>query len=81
MRIAKTDIIGQNLLIISEIWLIQIAKKRLLWISQIWVITSAKTNLFTSEKYFVLMRSVKFIWFNSENIVSLVNQWKGKSLN
>ena len=40
----------QNLLIISEILLIQIAKKRLLQISQISLIISVKINWFNSEK-------------------------------
>ena len=72
--------ISQNLLINSKIWLIQIAKKTLLWISQILLLISAKINCFISGKYFSLIRTVKINWFKIENIFSLVNQWKGKSL-
>ena len=57
--------ISQNLLIIGEIRLIQIAEKRLLWISQIWLITSVKISWFNSEKYFSIHESVKINWFNS----------------
>ena len=48
-----------NPLIISEIWLIQIAKKRLLWISRISMITSVKMNWFNSEKYCFTDKSVE----------------------
>ena len=41
-----------SLLIVSEIWLIQIVKKRLLRISQFSLITSVKSNWFNSGKYF-----------------------------
>ena len=43
------------LVIICEIWLIQIAEIRLLCSSQNSLIQSAKTNWFDSEKYFSQM--------------------------
>ena len=52
--------VSKNLLIISEIGLIRIAKKRLLWIRQISVTTSVKINWFNSEEIFI----------------PLMNQWK-----
>ena len=43
--------ISQNILIISDIWLIQKAKKSLMWISHITVITSVKINWFNRDIY------------------------------
>ena len=51
-----------SLLVISEIWLIQIDKKRLLQNSQI----SVKISWFNSKKYFSLITSVKINWINSK---------------
>ena len=63
--------------IISEIWLIQIAKNRLLWISQISLIQSVKINWIVqkknifhfriSENYFFIGESVKKQFSDSTN--------------
>ena len=42
--------VGRNLMIIGEIWLIQVAKKRLLWMGQVSLTTSVKINWFNGEK-------------------------------
>ena len=68
--------ISQNLLIISEIWLIQITKKRLLYIRQISLIISVKIDWFDGEIFFFTDESVKINWFNGEKCFWLMNQWK-----
>ena len=55
------NLIQYNLLIISEIWLIQIAKKRFLWICEISLITSV-------ENIFPLMNQSKLTDLTFENI-------------
>ena len=50
---------SQNLLIISEIWLIQIAEKRLLWFSQNSLINSVKIKWLNSKNIFLLITSLK----------------------
>ena len=68
------------IIIIREISLIQIAKKRLLRISQISLITSVKNDWLNQWKDYLLIQSVKINWFNSEKYFLLVNEGKYKSL-
>ena len=63
--------ISQNLLIISEIWLIQIAKKRLLWISQISLIISVTINWFGSK--IILFTDDTFTEMLCNNYVKIVS--------
>ena len=68
--------ISKNLLIISEIWLIPIAKRRLLYLSQIPLTASVKINWFNGQKIFytdsisdnqlIKQWNIFFHWLTSE---------------